>query len=180
MQDYIDRFKSMQNFAVGEELAKVSGVPSEYGGVKTSGNWKDSGWAYTSIRTYITESGVFKDAKAVIKAVEAAVIGPNKKEWKALGVTPAGRGKGDFEVAYEHPGLGVIFFKVWSKQNYYDKYEFQVQGYFMNGETYWGKIESYPDLKNKIDDMMSGLKFDDNMYKAMADYVKDRYTSRMM
>jgi len=170
---YIERFKSIRDFRVGEELPTVAGTPSEFEGVDLRGDWKKDGWAYTSVRIY-TDT-VFKNSKEVISLIEKQVIGPNSKEWTKIGVKPA-YFKGDLQAAYQHPALGIIFFNVWNGKNDRSRnYDYQVQGYFMNGETSWGNIEKYPDAKAAVDSMMSNLKIDSKGIDYMIEYLKTRY-----
>jgi hypothetical protein len=181
METYIARFKNVQGFETGETLAHVSGGPDEFPELDSKLNWKKDGWNYTSVRRYSGLNSGFKDAKEILDLFTKEVIGPNKKEWKATNVRKAGflmkDNKGDRTIAFEHPALGFIFLYVWdSRTNRFssDKTDFQIQGYFMNAEQYWGNIEKYPQLKVMTDDILDAAKDDDAKLKAVVDYIKNK------
>lgn len=185
MDDYVDKFSHMSDFKTGEILPHVSGTPKEFPDVDSKGNWRTDGWNYTLVRSYTAHN--FKTARDVLKFCYDNVIAPNKKEWIATNVrkpdTLFSMNKNDVFQAYEKPGLGFIFFTVFDNSTDYsrerhapiEKSTYQVQGMFMNAETYMGEIEKYPQLKAGIDDLMQSIKHNDKAIEALINYIKTYY-----
>lgn len=186
MDEYIDRFKNVPGFEVGEYLPRVAGTPNEFPEIDSKGNWKTDGWNYTSIRTYTQNE--FKNSKEVLNLFLDKVIGPNKKEWKATNLRKPNNAfdfqKKDLTVAMEKPGLGIIFFYCWdaagdtTRTRSSTPYKFQIRGMFLNAEQYWGDIEKYPVVKTQLDDIFASNRMDDAAYKAIIRYIENRYMNR--
>lgn len=186
MDEYIDRFKNIPGFKVGELLPRVAGTPAEFPEIDSKGNWRTDGWNYTSIRTYTQEG--FKNSKEVLNLFLDKVIGPNKKEWKTTNLRKPNAAfdfqKKDLTVAMEKPGLGIIFFYCWdasgdsSRFHSSTPYTYQIQGMFLNAEQSWGDIQKYPAIKTQLDDIFSSNRMDDAAYKAIIRYIENRYMDR--
>ena len=178
MDEYIDRFKNVPGFTVGETLARVSGTPDEFPDIDSKGNWRTAGWNYSSLRSYTNNE--FKSVKEVLDLYTKEVFGSNKKEWTATNLRKPSTlfdfNKKDRTVAFEKPGLGIIFLYCWDgSQDRHDKYTFQVKGMFMNTDQSWGAIDKFPEVKVQIDDIFTRKNIGKEELKAMNDYIKTRY-----
>ncbi|MCK9574626.1 MAG: hypothetical protein WC979_01835 [Candidatus Pacearchaeota archaeon] len=185
MDVYINRFNKAPGFNQGEVVPRCAGTPDEFREIDTKGNWKTDGWNYTSIRLYTTEA--YKNGKEVVDVLTNLVIAPNKKEWTPSKIIKNKQYTDTTVVCFEHPALGFIFFRVWDyttgKSRGFGEYKdtkFQVQGFFMNGTSSWGKIDAWPQLKVMADDLADACKHEPKALIAVADYIKSRYIPNNM